>query len=163
MYNLEFPTEEALRTIKGLILPGSYHSVYHSHVTQIEPFKRFIRKIYYEYPHIKMVGICFGHQIIAEALGGKVTNMSPERSPNGLYTGKENLTISESFLKLPSVEEALRSVVLDEDINLLKTLTDKKELNVIAVHRDHAMTLPEEAVLHASSSRTDVEIYSVRD
>jgi len=28
--------------------------------------------VYEEYPSKKIIGICFGHQIIAQALGGKV-------------------------------------------------------------------------------------------
>ena len=70
IYNMEFPSEEDLQSLKALILPGSYHSVYEPDLPQIEPYKRFIRKVYIEYPNIKLVGVCFGHQIIAEALGG---------------------------------------------------------------------------------------------
>lgn len=50
-----------------------------------------------------MIGICFGHQIIAEALGGKVAKMSAERSPNGLYTGKESIKLNLSFFDLPFI------------------------------------------------------------
>jgi GMP synthase-like glutamine amidotransferase len=32
----------------------------------------YVKKIYEEYPSKKIIGICFGHQIIARALGGKV-------------------------------------------------------------------------------------------
>jgi len=32
-----------------------------------------VKRIYDEYPKKKIIGICFGHQIIARALGGTVT------------------------------------------------------------------------------------------
>jgi len=32
----------------------------------------YVKLIYDEYPKKKIIGICFGHQIIARALGGKV-------------------------------------------------------------------------------------------
>jgi GMP synthase-like glutamine amidotransferase len=32
-----------------------------------------VKRIYDEYPDKKIIGICFGHQILARALGGKVT------------------------------------------------------------------------------------------
>lgn len=55
-----------------------------------------------------MVGICFGHQIIAEALGGKVSKMRPERSSMGMYTGKENILLQDSFFDIPAVKESLK-------------------------------------------------------
>lgn len=51
------------------LIPGSRHGVY-DELPWIEPLKDFIR----EAAKLKrpMAGVCFGHQIIAEALGGKV-------------------------------------------------------------------------------------------
>lgn len=60
-YDLEFPDEEVLRNLKGLILPGSKYSVYDDTLEWIEPLKAFVRNVYYNYENIKMVGICFGH------------------------------------------------------------------------------------------------------
>lgn len=35
--------------------------------------KRFLVDTALNHPRVRMVGICFGHQVICEALGGKVT------------------------------------------------------------------------------------------
>lgn len=59
-YDGEFPNDEELKSMKGLVLPGSYRSVY-DEIPAIEPYKQFIRKVYSSYPHIKMTGLCFGH------------------------------------------------------------------------------------------------------
>jgi len=38
----------------------------------IHKLSAYIKKLYEEYPSKKIIGICFGHQIVAQALGGKV-------------------------------------------------------------------------------------------
>ncbi|WP_298721611.1 type 1 glutamine amidotransferase [uncultured Ferrovibrio sp.] len=63
------------------LIPGSRHGVYDP-LPWIEPLKAFIREV----ARLKrpMAGVCFGHQIIAEALGGKV-----EKAAIGFRIGME--------------------------------------------------------------------------
>ncbi|MEM9577041.1 MAG: type 1 glutamine amidotransferase [Pseudomonadota bacterium] len=53
----------------GWLITGSRHGAYEPH-DWIPPLEDFIRQAYAA--AIPMVGICFGHQIIAQAMGGKV-------------------------------------------------------------------------------------------
>lgn len=53
----------------GWLITGSKHGVYEDHAW-IDPLERLIRAIVAD--HLPLVGICFGHQIIAQALGGHV-------------------------------------------------------------------------------------------
>ena len=63
----------------GWLITGSRHGVYEDH-DWIPPLEQFIRDSYAA--HVPMVGICFGHQIIAQAMGGKV-----ERHDGGWAVG----------------------------------------------------------------------------
>lgn len=64
---MEFP--DSVHDADGWLLTGSRHGAYEDHPF-IPPLEDFIRRAYAE--GVPQVGICFGHQIIAQALGGKV-------------------------------------------------------------------------------------------
>ena len=53
----------------GWLITGSRHGAYEPH-DWIPPLEQFIRACYAA--HVPMIGVCFGHQIIAQAMGGKV-------------------------------------------------------------------------------------------
>lgn len=53
----------------GWLITGSKHGAYEPH-DWIPPLEQFIRDAYAA--RVPVVGICFGHQIIAQALGGRV-------------------------------------------------------------------------------------------
>jgi len=53
----------------GWLITGSRFGVYEDHPF-IKPLEDFIRRAYAA--QVPMVGICFGHQIIAQAMGGRV-------------------------------------------------------------------------------------------
>ena len=65
----------------GWIITGSKHGAYEDHAF-IPPLEALIREIYAA--DRPMLGICFGHQIIAQALGGKVV-----KSDGGWIIGRQ--------------------------------------------------------------------------
>ncbi|RMC34790.1 type 1 glutamine amidotransferase [Paracoccus alkanivorans] len=77
---MEFPSD--VHDADGWLLTGSRHGAYEDHPF-IPPLEDFIRRAYAE--GVPQVGICFGHQIIAQALGGKVV-----KHPGGWAVGAQN-------------------------------------------------------------------------
>ena len=80
---------------------------------------------------LKVVGICFGHQAVAQALGGRV-----ERSPKGWGTGVRRSVVSGA--------EALRRF-------------PKGSMCLMYNHHDQVVQLPPKAVVFASSDFCPVD------
>lgn len=68
---MQFPSD--VHQADGWLITGSKHGAYEN-LPFIPPLEDFIRSAYAE--AVPLVGICFGHQIIAQALGGKVEKYS---------------------------------------------------------------------------------------
>lgn len=56
--------------LEAVLITGSSAGVYDNHLPWMEPLRAFIRQSYAR--NTPMIGICFGHQIMADALGGDV-------------------------------------------------------------------------------------------
>ena len=69
--DMEFP--DSIADCDGWLITGSRHGAYEDHAF-IAPLEAFIRDCYAA--AVPMVGVCFGHQIIAQAMGGKVEKYS---------------------------------------------------------------------------------------
>ena len=65
--DMDFPA--LVTDADGWLITGSRHGAYEDH-SFIPPLEDFIRKVFAA--DVPMVGICFGHQIIAKAMGGTV-------------------------------------------------------------------------------------------
>ncbi|NOX40815.1 MAG: type 1 glutamine amidotransferase [Alphaproteobacteria bacterium] len=63
----EFPS--SVDEADGWLITGSKHGAYDD-LAWIPPLEKFIQRAYEA--KIPLIGICFGHQIVAQALGGKV-------------------------------------------------------------------------------------------
>lgn len=88
--DMEFPA--SVHDCDGWLLTGSRHGAYEDHPF-IPPLEAFIRAAYAA--GVPMVGICFGHQIIAQALGGKV-----ERFEDGWAVGPQEYDFGGETVRL---------------------------------------------------------------
>ncbi|CAG8652715.1 28286_t:CDS:2, partial [Racocetra persica] len=73
--NMEFPEEKDLLETNGIIITGSASSAYED-VPWINRLVDFTKLVIDKHQDIKLIGICFGHQIVARAVGGQVIKNS---------------------------------------------------------------------------------------
>lgn len=78
--NMDFPAD--VHDCEGWLITGSRHGAYEDHPF-IPRLETFIREAMAA--RVPLVGICFGHQIIAQAMGGQV-----ERFPEGWAVGAQD-------------------------------------------------------------------------
>lgn len=87
----EFPASPS--EADGWLITGSKHGVYEDHAF-IAPLEQFIRRAFAD--RVPVAGICFGHQIMAQALGGKVEKYAAGWSvgPTEYDFGNERLVLN---------------------------------------------------------------------
>ncbi len=86
----QFP--EDARQADGWIITGSRHGAYEDH-PWIPPLEQLIRDI--QDTGNPLIGVCFGHQIIAQALGGKV-----EKFRGGWAVGRTDYAFGDQTVSL---------------------------------------------------------------
>ncbi|MEZ5796826.1 MAG: type 1 glutamine amidotransferase [Paracoccaceae bacterium] len=89
--HMDFPA--SVSECDGWLITGSRFGAYEDHPF-IRPLENFIRAAYAA--RIPVVGICFGHQIIAQAMGGRVEKYAGGWSvgPTDYDFGGEKLTLN---------------------------------------------------------------------
>ncbi len=108
--NMQFPAD--VHDCDGWLLTGSRHGAYEDHPF-IPPLEDFIRRAHAA--HVPMVGICFGHQIIAQALGGRVEkfaggwSVGPQDYDFGGETIRLNAWHQDQVTRLPEGAEVIAS------------------------------------------------------
>ena len=116
----------------GYLITGSKLSVY-DEVKWIRDLEHYIRSLN---EHKKfLLGVCFGHQLIAKALGGEVS-----KAEIGWVTGLQSYTFHENF---PWLME------LNQDVKLIHS------------HQDQITKLPDQATLVASNESVPIAMYFI--
>jgi GMP synthase-like glutamine amidotransferase len=129
----EFPAD--VGAFNALLVTGSAASVYDDEpwiARLLEALRTAHRR------QVPLLGICFGLQAVAQALGGRV-----EPNPLGWELGLAELELSEAGRRWPPLAGAPRP------------------LRILESHSDIAVALPPGAVVLASSRRTPVEVFSL--
>lgn len=119
---------------EAYLLTGSAASVYED-LPWIEGLEEFVRTLHAQ--QIPTVGVCFGHQLIAQALGGKT-----RRSDKGWGVGvAQHRVVSEKPWMVPEVEDVL----------------------VLVSHQDQVEELPGSAEVLLSSEFCPVAMFSASE
>lgn len=135
--NGEFPDDEEIGDFDGFVITGSCNDA-HGNDIWICRLIALLNKL--DSLKKKVLGVCFGHQILSRALGGKTG-----RAVSGWDIGVTTIHLSSSSSKL---------------FSCLKIPT---ALSVIECHRDEVRELPPEAEVIAWSEKTGVEMFRYGD
>jgi len=133
----QFPAMEDLCKYAGFVVTGSRHDA-HGNDVWILKLCHLLQTLHTM--AIKVLGICFGHQVLCRALGGKTG-----RAPAGWDIGLRKITVFDklstrySGLEIPSM------------------------IGIIECHQDKVQKVPLGAEILASSGKTDIEMFSLGD
>lgn len=127
-----------VKEVDAMLMTGSPYSV-----TTLEPWAESLSRWTRDLVDADrpVLGVCYGHQLLAHALGGRV-----ERNPLGYEIGTITVSLTPE----------------GENDPLLGRL-DGRPLRFNSVHADAVTELPEGATILATNERTAVQAYSVGD
>ncbi|EOA17302.1 hypothetical protein CARUB_v10005575mg [Capsella rubella] len=135
----EFPRDDDLDKYDGFVLSGSLHDAFAQEDWIIE-LCSVCKKI--DAMKKKILGICFGHQIICRVRGGKVG-----RALRGPDMGLRKINIVQDMMEPGGY--------FGEEV--------PESLLIIECHRDEVLEPPESAKVIGYSDKCNVEIFSVED
>lgn len=136
----EVPLTEDLQNFDGFLISGSISSVNDNEewIVKLLEFIRNAAELSKGKQRPKIVGICFGHQLIAKALGGKV-GLNPDN----------DFVIQTELIE--ATIEALKA-------NSIKGLFDKGPRRAVQSHGECVLELPKGAVSLANSTTCKYEV-----
>ena len=130
----QFTYPKSLNECDGYIITGSKLSVY-DNVRWIKELEEFVTDLFLN--KRPLLGVCFGHQLIAKALGGEV-----KKADIGWVLGVQSYEFKTNY---PWLE------YMNEDVQLIHS------------HQDQVMRLPERATLVASNKHVPNSMYYIED
>lgn len=133
----QFPAMEDLCKYDGFVVTGSRYDA-HGNDVWILKLCHFLQTL--NTMAIKVLGVCFGHQVLCRALGGK--------------TGRANVGWDIGLRKIK---------VLDKLSAKYSGLEIPSVISIIECHQDEVYKVPLGAEILASSGKTNVEMFSLGD
>ncbi|PON99307.1 Glutamine amidotransferase [Trema orientale] len=138
----EFPDMKDLDDYDGFVVSGSPYDAY-GNDTWIIKLCFLLRTL--DSMAKKVLGICFGHQVICRALGGKVG-----KAYSGWDLGIRKVKITKDLVPLMNCYQ--------EDLDEIPA-----SLSIIECHQDEVWEVPLGANVIAYSDKTGVEMFTIED
>ncbi|KAL7412376.1 class I glutamine amidotransferase-like protein [Mrakia frigida] len=140
----EFPEDRGFEKggFDAVMITGSAHCSYDDVKNPwIPKTLAFIRKIASEYPHVRIIGTCFGMQLLVRAYGGEVV-----KNPLGWEIGTYEMNLTPIGSKLLSSSSS-------------SSTTPSSTISIQQMHADYAPALPSEGEweLLARTEKTEVQ------
>ncbi|EES06377.1 hypothetical protein BDA96_04G069700 [Sorghum bicolor] len=140
----EFPAPEDLASYDGFVVSGSPHDA-HGDEPWIRRLCALVQTVHAM--RKRVLGVCFGHQVLCRALGGRVG-----RARNGWDVGVRKVTFAPDLLE-GRLEFLIGDLVADE--------LPAQSAGLIEVHQDEVWEIPPAATVLAYSEKTRVEVFAV--
>jgi len=141
-----------LNLFDGIIVSGSEKGVY-DECEWMEPLKIYLRSL--KEAQVPIFGICFGHQVMAEAFGGKA-----EKADYGFVVGsREYTTVYTSDFKKPGAIGTGSKSTGSKNADS-KNTGSKNTYSAYAMHKDQVVQVPDTATVTASASYCPVAALS---
>ncbi|KAK4337622.1 hypothetical protein RND71_042109 [Anisodus tanguticus] len=137
----EFPDMDELINYEGFVVSGSPFDAY-GNEHWILKLCLLLQTLYLMQK--KVLGICFGHQVLCRALGGKVG-----KANNGWDIGLRKLSIVKDF--------STHIFLSDLELEI------PPALSIIECHQDEVWEVPKGAEIVAISEKTNVEMFTMGD
>jgi len=116
LWNIQEDMYPQLEDIDAILITGSRADAYDDHTPWIKKLVEFTRRVLFEQTRVRVIGVCFGHQVIGRALGVEV-----KRNEKGWEAG---------VLPIPLLPRG-------------KELFGRDSLNIFLMHRDVVTEVPE--------------------
>ncbi|KAH6779349.1 hypothetical protein C2S52_010586 [Perilla frutescens var. hirtella] len=134
----KFPELKDLQKYEGFVVSGSPHDAY-SNSNWVLQLCFLLQTLFAMQK--KLLGVCFGHQLLCRALGGKVT-----KSYSGWDLGVRKVSLTQDFYS-----HALGDPLIPPT------------LSIIQCHQDEVWEVPVGAQVLACSDKTGVEMFTFGD
>ncbi|XP_030509932.2 gamma-glutamyl peptidase 3 [Cannabis sativa] len=144
----EFPELEELAKYDGFVVSGSPYDAYGN-----QPWIIKLCSLLHTLDSMgkKVLGICFGHQVICRALGGKVG-----KADSGWDLGIRKVKITKDLV--PLISRYVKELEMELELDDIPA-----SLSIVECHQDEVWEVPLGANVIAYSDKTGVEMFTIED
>ncbi|KAI7844378.1 hypothetical protein COHA_002176 [Chlorella ohadii] len=162
-FDSQLPPLDSLAHLDGVLISGSHYSAYEDH-RWIRELEEWLRQAVPAHPHVRFLAICFGAQVMAQALGGQVG-----KNPDGGFVLKvESVQLSEALRSSAAMQLAAADAAAtggnsssgDGNSGSGSSGGGSGSVRIIQSHGDQVLQLPPSCVVLAHSPTAPVEMFS---